>query len=50
MEYAVEPGDFARVLQTGGPQNNNIVSAIWFQAGRMFKASRTNWLLARFKQ
>jgi hypothetical protein len=50
MEYAIEPGDFGRILQTGGPQNGNIVSAIWFQAGRKFKASGSNWLLTRFKQ
>lgn len=50
MEFAIEPGDFARMLKTGGPQNGNIVTAIWFQAGRVFKASGTNWMLARFKQ
>jgi hypothetical protein len=50
MEYAVEPGFFARSLQTGGPQNNNIVTAIWFQTGRKFNASGTNWMLVRFKQ
>jgi hypothetical protein len=50
MEYAVEPGYFARSLKTGGPQNNNIVTAIWFQTGRKFNASGTNWMLVRFKQ
>jgi hypothetical protein len=50
MEYVIEPGDFARTLKTGGPENGNIVTAIWFQAGRVFKASGTNWLLARFLQ
>jgi uncharacterized membrane protein YgcG len=50
MEYVIEPGDFARMLKTGGPENGNIVTAVWFQAGRVFKASGTNWLLARFKQ
>jgi hypothetical protein len=49
-EYSIEPGYFARGLRTGGPQNNNIVTAIWFEAGRVFRASGTNWLLARFKQ
>ena len=50
MEYAIEPGDFARMLKTGGRENGNEVTGIWFQAGRKFKASGTNWLLARFKQ
>jgi TraM recognition site of TraD and TraG len=50
MEYAIEPGDFARLLKSGGPQNNNIVTAIWFQTGRKFSASGTNWMLVRFKQ
>jgi uncharacterized membrane protein YgcG len=50
MEYAVEPGDFARMLKSGGPQNNNIVTAIWFQTARTFEASGTNWMLVRFKQ
>lgn len=50
MEYVIEPGDFARMLKTGGPENGNIVTAIWFQAGRVFKASGSNWLLARFAQ
>ena len=50
MEYAIEPGDFARMLKTGGTRNGNEVTAVWFQAGRVFRASGTNWLLARFKQ
>lgn len=50
MEYCIEPGDFGRILKTGGPQNGNEVTAVWFQAGRVFKASDTNWLLARFAQ
>ncbi len=50
LEYAIEPGDFARMLKTGGTRNGNEVTAIWFQAGRIFQASGTNWLLARFRQ
>jgi hypothetical protein len=50
MEYAIEPGDFARCLKTGGPENRNHVTGIWFQAGRVFKASGMNFLLGRFKQ
>ena len=43
MEYAIEPGDFARCLKTGGPQNGNRVTAVWFQAGRTFKATGKNF-------
>lgn len=50
MEYAIEPGDFGRDLLTGGPANGNIVTAVWFQAGRIFRDSGTNFLLARFAQ
>jgi hypothetical protein len=50
MEYAVEPGFFGRGLKTGGPQNGNEVTAIWFQSGKVFKASRANFLLGRFAQ
>jgi len=50
MEYAIEPGDFARILKTGGTRNGNEVTGVWFQAGRVFKASGGNWLLARFRQ
>jgi len=50
MEYLVEPGDFARILQTGGPENGNIVSGVWFRSGQVFKETGRNVLLARFKQ
>jgi hypothetical protein len=50
MEYAIEPGDFGRALLTGGPQNRNIVTGVWYQSSGVFQGSGTNWLLARFKQ
>lgn len=50
MEYLIEPGDFARVLKTGGPANRNIVSGFWFQSGRTFKSTGQNVLLAEFAQ
>jgi hypothetical protein len=50
MEYFYEPGDFARILKTGGKPNNNLVTAVWFQSGRIFKASGQNTLLETFKQ
>ena len=50
MEYAVEPGDFARVLMTGGKPNRNLVTAFWFQSGRRFDHSGRNFMLEIFKQ
>ena len=50
MEYAIEPGDFGRILKTGGKANGNRVTGIWFQGGRIFKASGNNFMLETFKQ
>lgn len=50
MGYVLEPGDFGRILRTGGPANGNRVSAIWYQAGRCFSHSGGNSLLAEFVQ
>jgi NAD(P)-dependent dehydrogenase (short-subunit alcohol dehydrogenase family) len=50
MDYEIEPGDFARRLRTGGPANRNNVTAVWFQAGRIFDDSRRNYLGVRFEQ
>jgi hypothetical protein len=50
MEFAVEPGDFARHLKTGGKQHGYEVTGFWFQAGRAFSNSGSNYFLARFKQ
>jgi hypothetical protein len=50
MEYAIEPGDFARILKTGGKPNGNRVTDIWFQGGRIFRASGSNFMLQEFKQ
>jgi TraM recognition site of TraD and TraG len=50
MDYEIEPGDFSRVLRTGGPANQRQVTAVWFQAGKLFQDSRRNYLLTRFQQ
>lgn len=50
MEFLIEPGEFARVLRTGGPENGGIVSGVWFQSGRVFKQSGGNMMIRRFKQ
>jgi hypothetical protein len=50
MEFVIEPGDFARCLKSGGPQNGNRVTAVWFQAGRRFNATGTNFLITEFAQ
>jgi hypothetical protein len=50
MEFAFEPGDFARMLKTGGKANGNKVTGVWFQGGRVFRASGTNFLMETFEQ
>jgi uncharacterized membrane protein YgcG len=50
MEYVIEPGEFARILKTGGKSNRNLVTAIWFQSGRTFTATGENTILETFKQ
>lgn len=50
MDYVIEPGEFSRMLKTGGPAHRGRVSAVWFQAGRTFHASGGNALLLEFQQ
>ncbi len=50
MDHTIEPGFFASGLKTGGPANGNRVSAVWYQAGRVFRASGNNALLVEFQQ
>ncbi len=50
LENAVEPGDFARNFKTGGPQNGNLVTGIWFQSARKFEETGTNFMVGTFKQ
>ncbi len=50
MEFAFEPGDFARTLRTGGPENHNLVTGVWFQGGRIFTGSGRNYMMGTFKQ
>ena len=50
MENVIEAGDFARILQTGGKANGGIVSAVWFQGGRIFPENGQNMMIRRFKQ
>lgn len=49
MDHMVEPATFGR-LKTGGPSNRNIVSAIWYQAGRTFARTGQNFLQVEFPQ
>lgn len=49
LEFAVEPGEFGRMLKTGGPAHGNRVSTIIYQAGRSF-VSGTNALLIEWRQ
>lgn len=50
MDWVIEPGEFSRMLKTGGPSNGNRVSAVCYQAGRNFAASGSNALLVEFAQ
>ncbi len=51
MDYLVEPNFFATGLKSGGPQNNNEVSALWFKAGAKFQAAGgANHLITTFRQ
>lgn len=50
MDHLIEPSQFARMLKTGGPANGNRVSAVWYQAGRTFRASGGNALMTEFVQ
>lgn len=50
MDYVIEPGEFARLLKTGGTAHGGRVSAVWFQAGRQFRGSGGNAFLAEFQQ
>ncbi len=51
MDNVIESGFLASELLSGGPQNNRIVSAVWFRAGARFAANNgRNWLLVRFRQ
>jgi TraM recognition site of TraD and TraG len=50
MDYIIEPGAFSSILKTGGPANDNRVSAVWYQAGRSFRASGGNAMMAEFRQ
>jgi hypothetical protein len=49
LEFAVEPGEFGRMLKIGGPANGNRVSTIIYQAGRTF-SSGSNALLVEWRQ
>lgn len=50
MDFLIEPGDFGRILKTGGPDNGYRVTGVWYQAGRAFKANGYNILVASFRQ
>ncbi|MFM9977020.1 MAG: hypothetical protein ACKVOP_03105 [Sphingomonadaceae bacterium] len=50
MDNIIEAGAFSRMLKTGGPANGSRVSAVWYQAGRVFRASGGNALIVEFTQ
>ncbi|EQB16944.1 TraM recognition domain-containing protein [Sphingobium lactosutens] len=50
VDYLLEPGQFSRMLKTGGPRHGNRVSAILHVAGRRFAASGGNSMIVEFAQ
>ncbi len=50
LENMIEAGELGRILKTGGPSNQGRVSAIFYSAGRIFKASGTNAVLVEYLQ
>jgi len=50
MDNEMEAAAFSRDLRTGGPANRGQVTAVWFQAGKTFAASRRNYLHTEFRQ
>lgn len=50
LGYILEPAEFGRMLKTGGPANDNMVSAVWYQAGRTFAVAGGPALLVEFRQ
>jgi len=50
MDHVLEPAFFSRSLKSGGPQNNKIVTAVFFRAGARFEATGSNWLTVAFRQ
>lgn len=50
MDYEIEPATFARSLLTGGRVNKGCVTGLWFQAGKQFRASGSNYLHVSFAQ
>jgi uncharacterized membrane protein YgcG len=50
MDFLIEPGDFGRMLKTGGPANRGMVTGVWYQAGRNFAANGYNILVETFRQ
>lgn len=51
MDYLIEPAVFGKELRSGGPANDNIVTAIWYSAGGNFKATKgANVVFPAFRQ
>jgi len=50
MDYQLPPSFFANNLRQGGPRNNFFVSAVLFQANRLFTRTKRCWTPLVFKQ
>lgn len=49
VDYVIPPAEFQR-LRTGGPENNNLVDAYIFQAGRIWPSTGESFVRVSFKQ
>lgn len=49
-DWIIEPGAFAWGLRTGGPANGGIITAVWYQTGRIFGLTGGNHVIVRFRQ
>lgn len=50
LDNLVEPNFFATGLKSGGPQNNRLVTGLWFRAGARFAPHGRNYTIATFRQ
>jgi hypothetical protein len=50
MDHIIEPATFGSGLRTGGSAHGGRVTAIWYQAGRVFSTTGANHFVAEFQQ
>jgi hypothetical protein len=50
LDAAIEAADFGRMFRTGGKANGGVVDGLWYQSGRIFAETGTNYLPVSFRQ